>query len=89
MLFLPPCSTCVDGDYFDCGVVGFACVDPEASCVDDDDVTSVNPTSSYYTYTYNTSTSSVCIGSYIGDGYCDYINNQPDCQYDGGDCCSW
>ena len=24
---------------------------------------------------------------YIGDGYCDGINNTPDCGYDGGDCC--
>ena len=24
---------------------------------------------------------------YIGDGYCDDMNNVEDCQYDGGDCC--
>ena len=24
---------------------------------------------------------------YIGDGYCDDVNNNLDCTYDGGDCC--
>ena len=25
--------------------------------------------------------------SWVGDGYCDSSNNNPDCDYDGGDCC--
>ena len=25
--------------------------------------------------------------TWIGDGYCDDINNNPECSYDGGDCC--
>ena len=28
-----------------------------------------------------------CIQGYIGDGFCDDINNNLDCTYDGGDCC--
>ena len=24
---------------------------------------------------------------WIGDGFCDDINNNEDCNYDGGDCC--
>ena len=27
------------------------------------------------------------MNQYIGDGYCDDINNNLDCTYDGGDCC--
>ena len=72
-LSLPPCSTCDDTAGYECGVAGFACVDPAASCVDDDDVT----------------ISSGCIESFLGDGYCDPSNNLPACQYDEGDCCSW
>ena len=30
---------------------------------------------------------SECNTGWIGDGYCDDINNSPDCTYDGGDCC--
>ena len=25
--------------------------------------------------------------SFIGDNWCDDINNNPECNYDGGDCC--
>ena len=28
-----------------------------------------------------------CNDSWIGDGWCDSINNNEECQYDGGDCC--
>ena len=30
-----------------------------------------------------------CMGivEYIGDGYCDDVNNNIECQLDGGDCC--
>ena len=33
-----------------------------------------------------TTPSGVC-NPWIGDGYCDDINNNLDCTYDGGDCC--
>ena len=28
-----------------------------------------------------------CVPNYIGDGWCDNINNNEECEYDGGDCC--
>ena len=30
---------------------------------------------------------SACTVSWVGDGYCDDINNNIECNYDGGDCC--
>ena len=34
-----------------------------------------------------TSTTASCNQGWIGDGYCDDINNNVDCSFDGGDCC--
>ena len=34
-----------------------------------------------------TTTAGACNQGWIGDGYCDDINNNLDCSYDGGDCC--
>ena len=34
-----------------------------------------------------TTTAGACNQSWIGDGYCDDINNNLDCSFDGGDCC--
>ena len=34
-----------------------------------------------------TTDSGGCNQGWIGDGYCDDINNNLDCTYDGGDCC--
>ncbi|CAN0021304.1 unnamed protein product, partial [Scytosiphon promiscuus] len=51
----------------------FACIDPEAPCVDDDDITINTPES--------------CDRNQIGDGWCDEDNNIAECNYDGGDCC--
>ena len=34
-----------------------------------------------------TITAGGCNQVWIGDGYCDDINNNLDCTYDGGDCC--
>ena len=28
-----------------------------------------------------------CNSGWIGDGFCDDVNNHLDCSYDGGDCC--
>ena len=28
-----------------------------------------------------------CLSDWIGDGYCDDLNNYSHCNYDGGDCC--
>ncbi|CAM9310619.1 unnamed protein product, partial [Ectocarpus fasciculatus] len=68
------CScTCVD-EAFECGSNGFACIDPSAECVDDDDVT--------------VDILQNCDSRDIGDGYCDLENNNEECHFDGGDCCS-
>ena len=34
-----------------------------------------------------TTTAGACNDGWITDGYCDDINNNLDCSYDGGDCC--
>ena len=34
-----------------------------------------------------TATSGSCVQFDIGDGYCDDINNNLSCNFDGGDCC--
>ena len=39
------------------------------------------------TTTISTPTPSGCNTGWIGDGYCDDINNDMNCNYDGGDCC--
>ncbi|CAN0440595.1 unnamed protein product, partial [Pylaiella littoralis] len=70
------CScTCVDTEYYTCGNNGFACIDPEATCVDDDDITVEMIENCGWVYG-------------IGNGYCDQDNNKAECAYDGGDCCS-
>ena len=35
----------------------------------------------------NPTTTGGCISGWIGDNYCDDINNNMGCSYDGGDCC--
>ncbi|CAM9449894.1 unnamed protein product, partial [Ectocarpus sp. 12 AP-2014] len=70
--------TCVnpqaDNDFY-CSKTGsgFACIDPDAPCVDDDDIT-VDMVEN-------------CNVRALGDGYCDQENNNEICGYDGGDCC--
>ncbi|CAM9234491.1 unnamed protein product, partial [Laminaria digitata] len=68
--------TCVSTVDNTCGENGgFSCLDPNALCVDDDDVTTL-PSSERF-----------CISEYVGDGDCDQNNNFGACGYDGGDCC--
>eukprot|EP00903_Cladosiphon_okamuranus_P014629 g13565.t1 len=76
------CScTCVppedsgDDDYLcgDSDINPFACIDPNAACVNDDDVT--------------VDIAENCYPGSIGNGYCDHYNNKAVCDYDGGDCC--
>ncbi|CAN0376865.1 unnamed protein product [Pylaiella littoralis] len=70
------CScTCVDTEYYTCGGSGFACIDPNATCMDDDDITVDMLENCGW-----------ALG--IGNGYCDQDNNKAECAYDGGDCCS-
>ncbi len=28
-----------------------------------------------------------CVATFDGNGYCNAVNNRPECGYDGGDCC--
>lgn len=67
--------TCVSTDSFTCGDEshgGYACIDPSAACVDDDDVTT-NPGD------YSSTTVSGCIPAFKSDGDCDQTNNIEDC----------
>lgn len=75
------CScTCVDTVHYRCGSEhhgGFACLDPGAPCVDDDDVTAL-PHAEYTSYSGRPS--SLCFESGISDGDCDPSNNNEDCR---------
>lgn len=63
--------TCVDSPNYACGANGFACKDP--ACLD-------------FTLLVEFPN---CAGNYllINDGGCNAENNNPECGYDGGDCC--
>eukprot|EP00903_Cladosiphon_okamuranus_P005789 g5736.t1 len=65
----------IDDEHYQCNEqIGYACIDPAAPCVDDDDVT--------------VDMFEKCNSpSGIGNGWCDIGNNIPECNYDGGDCC--
>lgn len=56
---------CVDGDYFECGDSGYACIDESSSCVDDDD--------------YDPDAENTCFEAYKSDGMCDDYNNNAFC----------
>ncbi|CAM9439439.1 unnamed protein product, partial [Ectocarpus sp. 12 AP-2014] len=61
-----------DIGYADCGGK-FACIDPNAACVNDDDIT--------------VDIDESCDTVSMGDARCDMDNNNEACAYDGGDCC--
>ncbi|CAN0426585.1 unnamed protein product, partial [Ectocarpus sp. 12 AP-2014] len=65
------CESPYDDDW---GCMWFACIDPEAACVDDDDIT----VDMFENCRYPLS---------VGNGWCDEGNNNEACGYDGGDCC--
>ena len=69
--------TCVDTPDFACGATGpFACLDPSAPCVDDDDVTTFpDDTSTNPGYT----SSFGCETAFFSDGDCDESNNRKEC----------
>ncbi|CAN0298091.1 unnamed protein product, partial [Ectocarpus fasciculatus] len=71
------CCSCTCENEFDddWGCTQFACVDPLAACVGDDDITIDMFENCRYV-----------LG--VGDGWCDEGNNNELCGYDGGDCCS-
>ena len=69
--------TCVSNRDILCGeAFGFACIDPLAPCVDDDDVTALPEDD--FTYT-GSSTTLGCVPDYFSDGLCDMPNNNEDC----------
>ena len=71
--------TCVSTENYTCGDDfhgGYACIDPSAACVDDDDITSV-PEFRYIPYSERTS--SACFDAVMSDGDCDPNNNNEQC----------
>ena len=70
--------TCVSTVDYTCGTHhhgGYACLDPSAPCVDDDDITTLPD----YEYTSASQSTSTCFEAVLGDGDCDPINNNEDC----------
>ncbi|CAM9269151.1 unnamed protein product [Pylaiella littoralis] len=61
-----------DNDDFVC--TEFACLDPDAPCADDDDITPELAEACGYLFGFR-------------NGYCEPQNNNAGCEYDGGDCC--
>lgn len=77
--------TCVSTAFFTCGSEdygGFACVDPSAPCVDDDDFI---PGGDDFLFDYDDDlfsssfTFEPCIDDFIADGDCDSTNNNEEC----------
>ena len=64
--------SCV-GAYYACGYNGYSCLDNRYISA----VPSMEPT-----------LGSSCTSEWLGDGYCDTVNNNALCNYDNGDCCS-
>lgn len=56
--------TCSANATYDCGLNIFACINPDAWCVDDDDVTAEKAN---------------CSPEFSGDAYCDLENNNEEC----------
>ena len=73
--------TCESTLEFTCGDQshgGFACIDPSATCVDDDGFAE-NPSFEDTTYFGSTTSELGCIPDYFTDGLCDLINNHEAC----------
>lgn len=71
---------------FNCGDTangGFACIDPSAPCVDDDDFDSPDDGDMSASFSYQLSMefpdSLLCVEERIGDGDCQLQNNHEDC----------
>ena len=67
------CESTVDYTCGDPDTGGYACIDPSADCVDDDDVESTTYTDPEYTEEF------ACNNGWLSDGLCDSINNKEDC----------
>ena len=71
--------TCVSTEDYTCGDDhhgGYACLDPSAPCVDDDDITTL-PEFNYGTY--SRSSTKACYTFAMSDGDCDPTNNNEEC----------
>jgi len=82
-------STCVDGSYT-CGYNGYDCVDPSGTTPLATTTTTATTTSVATTTSTLPIACDVEFPSYIGDAYCDALDdayNTAACSWDGGDCC--
>ena len=59
---------------------------PDSFCLEEGDGTTPTVSGGTTLFPTITTTSGGCNG-WIGDGYCDDINNNIGCSFDGGDCC--
>ena len=57
------------------------------SCLDPNGGNGGSSTTTAASTTTNPTTAGGCNSGWIGDNYCDDINNNMGCSYDGGDCC--
>ena len=60
---------------------------PDSFCLEEGDGTTPSGSGGTTTSSITTSISGECNQGWIGDGYCDDINNNVGCNFDGGDCC--
>ena len=69
---------------------GTTCHQPTTGTMTQSPTTAPGTTAPPSTYTSGTATATTaggCNTGWIADGYCDDINNNMECGYDGGDCC--
>ena len=60
---------------------------PDSFCLEEGDGTTPTGSGETTLFPTITTTSGGCNQGWIGDGYCDDINNNVGCNFDGGDCC--
>ena len=60
---------------------------PASFCLEEGDGTTPSGSGGTTLFSTITTTSGGCNQGWIGDGYCDDINNNVGCNFDGGDCC--
>ncbi|CAM9367793.1 unnamed protein product [Ectocarpus fasciculatus] len=91
------CSCDCFDDTYDCGVAGFICIDPTSSCTYhhyyDDDYNDYSDdfyvsSDDHSDHEDHDDDGDGCDSLFDGDGWCDSWNNNSECDYDGGDCCS-
>ena len=65
-----------------------SCLDPNGGNSTTNAASTTGGTTWSPTTSVNPTTSGGCNSGWIGDNYCDDINNNMNCSYDGGDCCN-